>query len=258
METVSRYKELTSEVSRVINAFLSYKNGDTGFYKECIRQWALSDLETLKTGLLSFELEDMRHELYILDTEPLKRFCRDIEQRYTPLYDEEIFSDENNKELYSLLTDTHGKGTAVMMMDKLKEIAHLNNIIVGDVCSILNELQPQRQAPQEPSTEREVPSELDTEQARKYFERAVEAGLMSEQFEWHKSQVLLACFAREMSLKLGLNLAQNSDGTYRTSWQPFELLFGLEKYALRTSYQDMRKTGQEPIGIEIVDAIFEE
>ena len=75
METVSRYKELTSEVSRVINAFLSYKNGDTGFYKECVRRWALSDLETLKTALLSFELEDMRHELYILDTEPLKGFA---------------------------------------------------------------------------------------------------------------------------------------------------------------------------------------
>lgn len=183
METVSRYKELTSEVSRVINAFLSYKNGDTGFYKECIRQWALSDLETLKTGLLSFELEDMRHELYILDTELLKRFCRDIEQRYTPLYDEEIFSDEN-KELYSLLTDTHGKGTAVMMMDKLKEIAHLNNIIVGDVCSIIDELQPKRQAAREQSMRRELPSELDTEQARKYFPRAVAAGLLGEQYEW--------------------------------------------------------------------------
>lgn len=258
MKAIGRYKELTAEVSRVINAFLGYKNGDTGFYKECVRRWALSDLETLKTALLAFDVEGVRHELYSLDTEPLKRFCKDIEQRYTPLYDEGIFSTKSNKELYSLLQDTHGKGTAVMMMDKLKEIAHLNNIIVGDVCSILNELQPQRQVPQEPSTEREVPSELDTEQARKYFARAVEAGLMTEQFEWHKSQVLLACFAREMSLKLRLNSAQNSDGTHRTSWRPFEHLFGLKKYALRTSYQDMRKTGQEPIGIEKVDAIFEE
>ena len=144
MEAVSRYKELTSEVCRVINAFLGYKNGDTGFYKECVRRWALSDLETLKTALLAFDVEGVRHEFYSLDTEQLKRFCKDIEQRYTPLYDEEIFSTENNRELYSLLQDTHGKGTAAMM-HKLKEIAHLNNLIVGDVCSIIDELQPQEQ-----------------------------------------------------------------------------------------------------------------
>lgn len=144
MEAVSRYKELTSEVSRVINAFLAYKNGDTGFYKECVRRWALSDLETLKMALLSLNVEELRNEFYNLDGEPLKRFCRDIEQRYLPVCDEEIFS-ESNKELYNLLVDTHGKGTAVMMMHKLNEIAHLNNIIVGDVCSIIDELQPQEQ-----------------------------------------------------------------------------------------------------------------
>ncbi|MBQ6649581.1 MAG: hypothetical protein IJM66_12120 [Muribaculaceae bacterium] len=212
METVSRYKELTSEVSRVINAFLSYKNGDTGFYKECIRQWALSDLETLKTGLLSFELEDMRHELYILDTELLKRFCRDIEQRYTPLYDEEIFS-SNNKELYSLLTDTHGKGTAVMMMDKLKEIAHLNNIIVGDVCSIIDELQPQRQVPQEPSTER----------AKRAFAKAVEAGMMEKTttgYKWHGSKASLSYFVVQV---------YNPDGSKETPFKALGELFGLSR-----------------------------
>lgn len=204
MKALSRYKELTSEVSRVTNAFLSYKNGDTGFYEECIRQWALGDLETLKTGLLSFELEDMRHELYSLDTEPLKRFCKDIEQRYTPLYDEGIFSTKSNKELYSLLQDTHGKGTAVMMMDKLKEIAHLNNMIVGDVCSILNELQPQEQeqpqgeqgtAADKQPTALKLPQEL--EAARRYFERAIEAKYMETTEtggKWLKTKAQLGYF----------------------------------------------------------------
>ncbi len=181
MEALKRYKELITEVERAFNAFLAYNNGDTGFYKECVSRWALSDIDTLKTALLSFDAEDIRHELYSLDGEPLKRFCKDIEQRYTPLYDEGIFS-TSNKELYSLLTETHGKGS-VAMMHNLKEISHLNNIIVGDVCSIIDELQPHEQ-PQEPCTERELPSELDTEQARKYFERAVAAGLMSEQYKW--------------------------------------------------------------------------
>lgn len=211
METVSRYKELTSEVSRVINAFLSYKNGDTGFYKECIRQWALSDLETLKTGLLSFELEDMRHELYILDTEPLKRFCRDIEQRYTPLYDEGIFSSDN-KELYSLLTETHGKGS-VAMMHNLKEIAHLNNIIVGDVCSIIDELQPQRQTPQEPSNER----------AKRAFAKAVEAGFMEKTetgYKWHGSKASLGYFVVQV---------YNPDGSKETPFKALEELFGVSR-----------------------------
>lgn len=191
MKTIGRYKELTSEVSRVINAFLSYKNGDTGFYKDCVSRWSLSDLDRLKMALLTFDVEGVRHELYGLDGEPLKRFCRDIEQRCTPLYDEEIFG-TSNKELYSLLTETHGKGS-VAMMHNLKEIAHINNIIVGDVCSIIDELQPQEQ-PQEPCTERELPSELDTEQARKYFERAVVTGLMTKQYKWLESQAQLGYF----------------------------------------------------------------
>lgn len=204
MKALSRYKDLTSEVSRVINAFLSYKNGDTGFYKECVRRWALSDLETLKTALLAFDVEGVRHELYSLDTEPLKRFCRDIEQRCTPLHDEGIFSTESNKELYSLLQDTHGKGIAVMMMDKLREIAHINNIIVGDVCSILDELQPQEQeqpqgeqgtAADEQPTALNLPQELET--ARRYFERAIDAKYMETTEtggKWLKTQAQLGYF----------------------------------------------------------------
>lgn len=214
MKTLKRHKELTAEVSRVINAFLAYKNGDTGFYKECIRQWALSDLEKLKTGLLSFELEDMRHELYILDTEPLKRFCRDIEQRYLPVCDEEIFS-ESNKELYNLLVDTHGKGTAVMMMHKLNEIAHLNNIIVGDVCSIIDELQPQRQAPQEPSTER----------AKKAFKKALEAGYMKETvtgYKWVYNN------GSKASLSYFVVQVYNPDGAAQTPFKALGALFGVK------------------------------
>ncbi len=110
-----------------------------------------------------------------------------------------------------------------------------------------------------PSTEAiELPKKLDTAAARQYFAQAVEAGLMSKQYKWLASQGLLACFAREMSIKLELNKAKNSDGSSRISWQPFEVLFGLKRYSLRLSLNDIQNKGQEPIGIEKVNAIFQE
>lgn len=99
---------------------------------------------------------------------------------------------------------------------------------------------------------------LDTEQARIYFNRAVEAGLMSEQYKWLASQFLLACFCREMSYKLDLGKGVNSEGQKRVCWQPFEALFGIKKGALRTSLNDIQKTGQSPIGIEKINNIFKE
>ena len=41
---------------------------------------------------------------------------------------------------------------------------------------------------------RYLPSEIDTEQARKYFARAVAAGLMSEQYKWLASHAKLGYF----------------------------------------------------------------
>lgn len=113
-------------------------------------------------------------------------------------------------------------------------------------------------ASQEPATGRELPSELDTEQARKYFARAVAAGLMSEQYKWLASQSLLACFCREMSVNLGLGKGYSSEGQKRLSWKPFEALFNVKAKNLTTSLNDIKKTGQDPIGIEKVEAIFKD
>lgn len=105
---------------------------------------------------------------------------------------------------------------------------------------------------------RYLPSEIDTEQARKYFARAVAAGLMSEQFEWLASQSLLACFCREMSVNLDLGKGYSSEGQRRLSWKPFEALFNVKAKNLTTSLNDIKKTGQDPIGIEKVEAIFKD
>lgn len=144
-----------------------------------------------------------------------------------------------------------------------KTAGEAKKIALTSVEKWLNSITPQPQgnqppASQEPATGRELPSELDTEQARKYFARAVAAGLMSEQYKWLASQSLLACFCREMSVNLDLGKGYSSEGQKRLSWKPFEALFNVKAKNLTTSLNDIKKTGQDPIGIEKVEAIFKD
>ena len=107
-----------------------------------------------------------------------------------------------------------------------------------------------------PSTP-QIPSVLNNDRASMYFAKAVEAGLMNEKFEWLKTKFLLACFCKELSNELDLGKGCNSDGGKRLCWKPFEQLFNAKKGSLRASLNDIQKTGNNPIGIEIIDAIFE-
>lgn len=158
---------------------------------------------------------------------------------------------------------------AVIIADEVR--LHLDEKLAGEAKEIaltsvekwLNSITPQPQgescqASQEPATGRELPSELDTEQARKYFARAVAAGLMSERYKWLASQSLLACFCREMSVNLDLGKGYSSEGQKRLSWKPFEALFNVKAKNLTTSLNDIKKTGQDPIGIKKVEAIFKD
>ena len=102
-----------------------------------------------------------------------------------------------------------------------------------------------------------LPKELDTDEAKGYFKKAVELGLMSENYRWLKGWQMLACFAREMSLRMQLGKGVNSDGSQRISWKPFETLFNLPVGKLRSNYNDIQKTGQNPSGIRMIDKVFE-
>ena len=103
----------------------------------------------------------------------------------------------------------------------------------------------------------QIPSVLNNDRANKYFAKAMEAGLMNEKFKWQETKFLLACFCRELSIKLDLGKGCNSNGEKRLCWKPFEQLFNVPKGSLRACLNDIQKTGNNPIGIEKVDAIFE-
>lgn len=113
-------------------------------------------------------------------------------------------------------------------------------------------------ATDERATTPQLPSELDSESAKKYFAKAVGADLMTKQYKWLKTKALLAWFCSEMSKKLDLGKGEIGFGQKRISWKPFEQLFNVKKGSLRGSLNDIQKTGRSPIGKEKVEAIFKD
>ncbi len=103
----------------------------------------------------------------------------------------------------------------------------------------------------------QLPKELETEEATRYFTKAIELGLMNDNYEWSKGLQMLSLFAREMSLRLKLSKATNADGTGRIAWKPFEQLFNIEKNKLRSNFNDIQKTGIEPKEKDLIDKVFE-
>lgn len=103
-----------------------------------------------------------------------------------------------------------------------------------------------------------LPTELDTPEAQKYFDRAIQKGLMSEDYKWLSGLEMLACFASEMSKKLNLGKGENSDGTKRISWKPFETLFKLKSGTLKSNLKDIKRTGDNPKDVDMIDQIFKD
>ena len=122
--------------------------------------------------------------------------------------------------------------------------------------AFLDEVQtePKQAAPEPQQT---IPYELNNDEAKRYFKKAINIGLMDANYKWLKGLGLLACFARDMSIKLQLGKGVNSNGSHRISWKPFETLFNQPKGKLRLNYNDIQKTGQPPRDIWMVDKVFE-
>lgn len=107
-----------------------------------------------------------------------------------------------------------------------------------------------KQSPQQVPTAQQLPDELNTDAAQEYFAKAIKLGLMTEGYKWLSKLQMLACFAREMSIRLKLGKGD------RISWKPFETLFGIAKGKLRLNYNDIQKTGQDPRDAHLVDEVF--
>ncbi|MCR5471518.1 MAG: hypothetical protein K6F22_11330 [Prevotella sp.] len=97
----------------------------------------------------------------------------------------------------------------------------------------------------------QIAKELITPEANGYFKKAIDLGLMDSNFRWLKGLQMLACFAREMSLKLNMGKGD------RIAWKPFEMLFGVPLGKLRLNYNDIQKTGQDPKEAYLINRIFE-
>lgn len=179
------------------------------------------------------------------DIELMRKSANEIEAAFirVMIEDESYRIEESSKRLFPYLPEDEqrilkqvGDGFIAYLQDRIKELEPNQN--------------------QSPSVH-QLPDQLNTDEARRYFRKAIDLGLMSEEYKWLKGLQMLACFARDMSLKLNLNKATNCDGTKRISWKPFENFFKVEQGKLRLNYNDIQKTGQNPSEIGLIDKVFE-
>lgn len=98
---------------------------------------------------------------------------------------------------------------------------------------------------------------LQTEEAKMYFQKAIDKGLMSEDYKWLQGKQLCAWFCCRMSDKLHLGKGTKTDNKgkaiERVNWKIFDF-FGINN--LRGSLNDIHKTGTKPRGYEIIDEVF--
>lgn len=106
-----------------------------------------------------------------------------------------------------------------------------------------------------------LPKELETEEAKQIFKRAIATKLMEETgrgYKWNGTKQLLAYFAERMSNKFELSNKVDKEGRITVSWKPFEELFGENN--LRSAKNDWMKANTRftPNGYEQIDSILGE
>lgn len=132
----------------------------------------------------------------------------------------------------------------------LKDILPFYKIDFNDI--VVSKIDDNRQNDAQRSDK--LPPELSTSEAMEIWKKAQKAGLVDEQYKWLETKVLLACFAKEMSDRFNLGKGTNSDGSKRINWKIFENLFDI--LGLRGALNDLKKTGENPLNINLVNDIF--
>lgn len=109
-----------------------------------------------------------------------------------------------------------------------------------------------------------IPHKLNTEEANKIFQRAINAGLMKENFIWLDTLQLLAYFVERTSHYLKLTTKMDKDGNIVTLWYPFEELFQYKgkiegRNKIKNAKQNWMRlnTKFKPTGFEKIDILFE-
>lgn len=131
-----------------------------------------------------------------------------------------------------------------------------NKVIDISVCLGLNDnlVISGSQQQQENSESLPLPDLLNTDKAKALLNKAIIAGLCDDTYKWLNSKALLAYFVDKASESLGLCKGEY-DGKPKTSWKPFEVLFGVK--GLSGAKRDYQKTGTLPYGYNDVDKLFE-
>lgn len=100
---------------------------------------------------------------------------------------------------------------------------------------------------------------LDIPQADVYINKAVNAGIMTNQngrLIWNRTKVLLAYFAENISGILKLSNAVDRDGDIKINWKITENTFGVKNLKGAKNDYMKSKTRFKPTGYEEIDGIF--
>ena len=255
LDVMEFYKEITGVLSSLLDIPLT-KNEFDGLLKEYCKK--MDDRYVKADIWLNIKTDD--EIMQLLRTDTIRNFLS-IADRYLK-YDKSRFSGMDIEKGYYNIEDGFYINLEKLYKSFQRRCKTINENInlwirLHQQVTTDSEPQPEAQITVNEPQQIKLPKELDNDEAAKYFAKAIEVGVMDEKYNWLKGLQLLSCFARDMSLKLGLSKAQNSDGTKRITWKPFEQLFKIDNGKLRSNYNDIQKTGDLPKDIHLINKIFE-
>lgn len=265
MDAIQEYKKAVEQVSQMGEVFGNVIDTNLDLMKSMIDVWTLDLIKNYYIKWFEYYPEESIKEKLIgdfPDNTTLKRRLDNIRMElpdtYFVMFYEPYYS-YKNKLLVEALERVAGRDWAFKMVQQLGNVVMWANAKIRRTWQMLQEVcefagyEQNEEAP-EPQ---QIATKLTTPEAKAYFRKAIKLGLMDSNYNWRKGLQMLACFAREMSLRLNMGKGENSDGTKRISWQPFETLFSIDAGKLRSNYNDIQKTGQQPTDSYLIDKVFE-
>jgi len=149
MKAINDYKNFVEEVSKVIGLFARYNQwphsmltayDDKALLELYNRVIRYNPADTIKEAIIgdgekdkfAGRLETVRFELDMTAT---------FAPSYYPEFDDDLFSNEKNPQMYEALININGKHWAFTVMDRLKMIAMVANLKIDDLCKMLNDVE---------------------------------------------------------------------------------------------------------------------